>query len=525
MIGFIFNRISFLFLVLSSTSFAKPGKKVVVSRYNDLVRELDIYETPKEANKIIPLKDFYFLLKEKGLSIKIAREDFNTNKENIEIKDRAKLPKLSLDASSSQNWSRKYSDSDFSDLINDREKFSSSKSIATNLGLTLQGSPMTGLNYSLNIPTFSHQNSFPGSTQLTPKRLDTSTIGTKVGFSLLKDSILTTKSLYDKKEKYDRDKLDQNFKSQTLKAVQEAEQVFFDLIQKYIKLKIEDRNHKLAIALNQDIQDMVDVGESDKMALLSSNLQKSQAEVSYMSAELDYKNAYQGFKQMYQQENSKELIFPDPKVLKTRPQQPEIKVDEILNQAKENKPEFIQAKQSLEESEISFELSKQARLPKLDFEVGYNNSTSDDGFFKTVQESMKINDRTFSMGLSFNYILYNNENFSSFTQAVNAKQKALYSFELAQQNLVKEVHSLKEKIDMSFKKLVLVEMGREIAEKKISAEYEKFKVGESTVKNVIDAQTEVNNARVSELSARIDVFNNISALRSLTGQLPEGISF
>ena len=81
-----------------------------------------------------------------------------------------------------------------------------------------------------------------------------------------------------------------------------------------------------------------------------------------------------------------------------------------------------------------------------------------------------------------------------------------------------------ESIKSGQQKLKIAEMSREMSEQNLSAEFEKFRVGESNIKNLVDAQKETDTARISEATARIDLIKSITAHENALGELPEGVT-
>lgn len=80
-------------------------------------------------------------------------------------------------------------------------------------------------------------------------------------------------------------------------------------------------------------------------------------------------------------------------------------------------------------------------------------------------------------------------------------------------------------LSSSYRRLKISGLNRQLSERKFSAELEKFRVGETNIRDVIDFQTELTNSRVNEMNSRIEILIALAQLRSALGQLPEGVDY
>jgi outer membrane protein TolC len=119
--------------------------------------------------------------------------------------------------------------------------------------------------------------------------------------------------------------------------------------------------------------------------------------------------------------------------------------------------------------------------------------------------------------LSTSYQLIGNTDFDTFRKARIALEKARINRDKVLNQVSKEITSSLERVRIAYVRLEHAKSNREISETKVSAEYEKFIVGESDNKNLIESQNEVTQARISELQAYIEVRAALSFLQQAIG--------
>ena len=186
--------------------------------------------------------------------------------------------------------------------------------------------------------------------------------------------------------------------------------------------------------------------------------------------------------------------------------------------------EIVLARIQKQIADVELELSRKATLPTLGFNTTYANVAPAEGWDRASAETMKPNDRTFTVGLELHYTLYNDGQKDAVRQAAVARQKAEYFSEQTEQTALKNLSSLSKKLGIGQKRLRIAQLSREMAEKNLQTEYEKIKVGESSVRTVIEAQSGLNTARIAELGSRIDLYTGLGELRTMGGRLPSGLA-
>ena len=509
---------------------AKPpssikGQLGADSNYADLLRPIDIYAVPASAKKLLGLKELHQVVLKRGGALKVSRETLNAAKELVKSEQDKKNPVLSLDAGHGQKWDKTLVDSDVTDEVADRERVVGSRTINSNLGLSLTGTPVKGVNYKLQFPQLVHSRQVPEPETPSSPRYDAAAFVGTVGVSLLRDNPLFAERLSQKKVDFTLELARMSFKSDMLKQLVEAESKFYSLVQRHLQLSVLERSFKLAKALESDVKEKILAGEASALEATRAELQTAQAEAEFMAAQIEYELAVGEFRNSLAYEDDEGRgVFPDPKALDVNVEafQPP---ESALSIIQKNNPDIIAAQLAKNIAEIELEVSRKGTLPTLAFEMNYGNSAPAHGWDRASSEAIRPNDRTFGVALIYSQILYNDLTRNVLRSSIVAKQKAEFSADETQRKISKDYNSLVKKLEIGSRRYKIAKLSREIAERKLKSEYEKFKAGESSVRNVIDSQTEVNEARIGEISSRIEILNGYGTLRTLLGKLPDGISY
>lgn len=499
-------------------------KQINADNYAELLKPLDIYAPPPGAKKLLTLKDLYSLVQTRGAALKVSRETFNSAKQTVKTADDKKIPVISLDAGHDQRWTKTLGDSDPMDDYSDRRQETGSRAVSSRAGFSLTGSPVSGINYKILFPQLAYSQTIPAGSVSNPPRPDSASFNASLDISLLRDNPISSEKLSRRKNLLALSSARESFKQETIAKLGDAESAFYGLIQRYLQLSVQYRSLLLARALQNDVKEKIVAGESSALEATRAELQTSQAETDYMSSEIEYEAAVAEFRNSLAFDEADGAgVFPDPKSLNINVENYTVPKN-ALTRITDGNPSIVMARINRELAEIDLDLARVSTLPSLSLSTSYGNSTPGDGWFKTSSEALKPNDRSFSVGLSYSHVLFNDTSKNGLQQALVTSQKAAFSEDETRRNIEKEFNALLKRLDIGGRRYKIAKISREIAEKKLNSEYERFKSGESSVRNVIDSQTEVNSARISEIGARVDMLSSIGRMRALLGDLPEGIS-
>ena len=494
------------------------------SNYALLLEPLNIYAPPPGAKKLISLSELHSLVNTRGVALKVSRETYNATKQSVKTSEDQKMPVISFDAGHTDTWTKSKIDGDPTDEVTDRNGERGSHSFGGNAGFSLSGAPIAGVSYKLAFPNLTSSKVSPDTASHDPYLPDNGSFNASLSVSLLKDSPYFVESLAKRKTRIQLASARDALKQDAIRKISEAENSFYGLAKRYLNLAIQERSLKLAEALVSDVKEKIAAGEASSLEATRANLQKAQSETDYMSSQIEYESAVAEFRRSLAFDDvDGQGVFPDPKAL-------DINVDNLkvpanaLQSLRQSNPDIMAAKNARETAEIELDQARKSTLPSLSLSTSYGNTVPENGWGRAASQALKPNDRTFTVGLTFSQVLYNDTSKNALKSSLVSKQKADLALDEAERKAKRDFDALFKRIEIGTKRYQIAKISREIAEEKINSEYERFRAGESSVRNVIDSQTEVNSARISELSSRVDLVAAYGELNALIGKLPDGVS-
>lgn len=195
------------------------------------------------------------------------------------------------------------------------------------------------------------------------------------------------------------------------------------------------------------------------------------------------------------------------------PPSPEIKLDEaaVLTQALDEDPTLKRARRQVEVQELAVKEARNGRLPGLSFNgtVGVSGSQASDLPSEPIWNAAMV--LSVPMG--------NRQARARHALSGLDLDRAELSVAQREQEVVMAVDAAVRAVATARLRIELGSQSRELADRKLDAERERLARGESTLKNVLDYLEDRDQARLSELQARIDLAAALIRLDALQGSL------
>jgi outer membrane protein TolC len=173
---------------------------------------------------------------------------------------------------------------------------------------------------------------------------------------------------------------EQGFREQVISTVSQIENIYWDLVNAYQDVKVKERSLGLAQKTLSDNQKQVQIGTLAPLDVVRAQSSVASAEQDLIVSrtnlqlqQLTMKNALTRNLPANSQLMQVEVIPTDTVAI---PEQENLlPVDDLIRQALDNRPEFIQQKINLQNSEINLQGTRNGMLPTVDL-VGFYGATS-----------------------------------------------------------------------------------------------------------------------------------------------------
>ncbi|MBI4402538.1 MAG: TolC family protein [Deltaproteobacteria bacterium] len=498
------NKLAILILLFGT---CQNGHALRKSRFEELMVPVDIYSVPKDAKRLLSKRELFTSIAKQGLPIKMARQDYESEKDRFQLVYDSYWPKPMVSTSYTSSRTNSYGIPTYSK--------------AFTFGVSIAGNTTWGLNYGFDLPKITDGTSL---TQDITTPTGTVSMGLNATLSLLKGSVFFQGRIPKTKADIDLELSKIQLRSTVQTTLLQGEQAFYDVLQKQVQAKVREQALKSSRALSADIKDMIAAGEADKLSAVKTELQVAQDETELLAAQNDLATARQALMDIMAVRSNELPFYPDPNSIKDVPKPPQISVQQALDLAKRQRPDYLSAQLRHKKAELDVQSAYSNVLPKVDLKTAYGFVATDDAFGRAFSTATQLKDPQYSVGVEMSYSFGNDSDKSSYRLSKISFFRSELSLEQLNNQITKEVSNSLQSADFSFRKLRTSELAKELSEKKLHAEFEKFRVGESNIRNILDFQTELNNTRITELNARIELLRNLAILRNSLGDFPDGVT-
>jgi outer membrane protein TolC len=173
--------------------------------------------------------------------------------------------------------------------------------------------------------------------------------------------------------------------------------------------------------------------------------------------------------------------------------------------ARDNQPDFLATRASIQQLEIDANTAKNSRLPSLDLggALGFNGTDRTYGTAMTRVKDADGYNWEVDLSLSVPWGLHAGRARYRSAQASLRQQQA--RLQQVEQNLLVQVRAGVRAVETSRQSVAIFGQATQLAEKQYELELARFKAGLSTSRQVLQTQDDLEAARLNELQARIDL--------------------
>jgi outer membrane protein len=189
-----------------------------------------------------------------------------------------------------------------------------------------------------------------------------------------------------------------------------------------------------------------------------------------------------------------------------------------LDAAKRNQPDYLAAQTALEQLKLDAKVAKSNTRPDLSVggAVGFdsfpNTGTSD-----AVRGALRRDNSSWQVDVSLSMPWGEVGDRARHRQAKSAIAQQEIFLRSLEQGIEVQVRSAVRAVETNSESVKISSLARELSERQLDLETARFQAGLSTSRRVLEAQNDLEAARVNELQARIALRNSYSALHRSEG--------
>src|ERR1051326_350813 len=319
------------------------------------------------------------------------------------------------------------------------------------------------------------------------------------------------------------------FEGQVMDLVAQAQRSYWDLVFAAEDIKIKQRSMDLAQKTLSDNQIQVRVGTLAPIDLVQAESDLANRRVQYVTSTYTEVQTQDQVKKLITSQSDPGLVLA--KIIPSQgirmPETTDVMpVEAAIKVALENRPEMKQLQVTLQNKKSDLEYTKNQLLPTVDLSVSYlqngvggpvtlrdfsNGFTSapvigvlPGGISDAFGQLFGYQYTGYSVGISVQIPLRNRAARGDNARAMADERTAEQRISSQAQQIALEVRNALTAVEMNKAKIEATTKARELAERRLEAEQKKFTLGASTVRFVLQEQTNVAQAQTDELQAIVN---------------------
>ena len=316
-----------------------------------------------------------------------------------------------------------------------------------------------------------------------------------------------------------------SLKSRLIQTIYDVEAAYWNLYSAIENLKVQENSLEQSRAILKKNQEAVRIGTKSALDILTSEAEVARYEDFLVSARLTVEQNEASLRKILNLPDdspvsAQSLIPKDKPVIEKM----NISYEEALRIALEQRPEIAQTEIELENNANNISLYRNELLPQLDLtfstwspgQSGIKNIYDTGNAFtgtvigqikgsriEALKEALKRTYKNWSANLSLSIPLANIFARNSLAKAKIEQEQALIRLEKQKQSIAYEVAGAIKEFQNAERKIASSKASRELQEKRLEAEMQKYQLGLGSVEWLLNYQRDLTTAKTSEIQALI----------------------
>ncbi len=328
-------------------------------------------------------------------------------------------------------------------------------------------------------------------------------------------------------------------------AIAAAARQYWNAILLRDNIRVQEQNVNLARRSYEHDKQALDLGALARLDIYQSETQVAERDRELIAARYQYKSALDALRRLIGADLTPSLreteILLEDDAAAIPPRSSVLPFEEALAKAVQQRPETLAAKQQTSVDAINARVARDALLPQLDLSVqgggtgpGFNqiSATNGSGIVSanpypglggTLGQVLAFSYPSYGFGLQLNFPFRNSAARASLSNALVSKARDQYAQRQTQQQITFDVQQAINAIELSDASIQAAIRTRDLAQKNVSAEQQKYELGTITAFEVLDSQTRLASSESALLSAYVNYQQAFIDYQRATWTLLDGL--
>ncbi|HEY3131508.1 MAG TPA: TolC family protein [Acidobacteriota bacterium] len=334
---------------------------------------------------------------------------------------------------------------------------------------------------------------------------------------------------------------EEEFRRKVTDVVLQAQDRYWELVFAGEDIKVKQESMDLANAILKQNRDRLEVGSAARLEVIQSEAEVAARREELIRSQYTYRRIQDQLVKMissYQdpREFSGEIQPVSPIQL---PAASGNDFKPLFQYAREHRPEVMQAELDINNRRINLESARNQLKPRLDLQASYKQvglggtrlirdfsggifnapiiEIAPGGWGNSLRQLFSADFSGYTLGFNFQVPIFNDEARAEHATALVELNRADMRKLSVEQTVALEVRDALTQLDMNRARLEAAQAAVRSARERLNGEQERFNVGMSTTRDLIEAQRDLTSAESVEVRAKVDLIKSDSVLDKATG--------
>jgi outer membrane protein len=185
--------------------------------------------------------------------------------------------------------------------------------------------------------------------------------------------------------------------------------------------------------------------------------------------------------------------------------------------AKQNQPDYLSSQAAIEQLKLDLKVAKDDARPDLTVGAALGLSGSNGSGRDAFNNALDRDNHSWQVDFAFNYPWGLTSGRARYRQSLATLNREQVRLKQIEQNIEVQVRSAVRSVETNLESVKIATLAAKLSEQQYELEKAKFDAGQSTSRRVLEAQDDLEAARVNELQAKVSLQNAITALHRIEG--------
>lgn len=185
--------------------------------------------------------------------------------------------------------------------------------------------------------------------------------------------------------------------------------------------------------------------------------------------------------------------------------------------AKQNQPDYLSSQAAIEQLKLDLKIAKDDSKPDLTVGAALGLSGTNGSGKDAFGDALDRQNHSWQVDFAFNYPWGQTSGKARYRQSLAGLSREQVRLKQIEQNIELQVRSAVRSVETNLESVKIATLAAKLSEQQYQLENAKFQAGQSTSRRVLEAQNDLETARVNELQAKVSLQNAISTLHRVEG--------